>query len=119
MRISIPVTMIAALGACATPSDRIAGALEAYGFTKPQAQCVGDRLQKRLSISQLAELARLAREVRAQQPVPGRVSIEDLLRLSGDVRDPKVPIEVARAGAGCGLLSSPMSGLMSAIGDAS
>ena len=114
----IPLLAALALSGCATPADRIAKALEAYGFPEPQAKCVGDRLQQRLSVTQLAELARLARDMRAQNPDPRNVSIEDLMRTSANVRDPRVPIEVARAGAGCGLLSSPMSGLVAAISGA-
>jgi hypothetical protein len=41
--------------------------------------------------------------------------MDDLLRLSGEVRDPALTIEVVRAGAGCGLVRSPVSGLVNAI----
>ena len=108
MRILLPMSVVLALSACATPSSRIAGALEAYGFSKSQSQCVGDRLQSRLSIAQLTELARLSRTAQARGIDPKTVSIGDLARLSGEIRDPRVTIEVAQAGASCGLLSSPI-----------
>jgi hypothetical protein len=115
MRAAIALSVTFVLGACATPSDRIASALEAYGFPRAQATCVGDQLQKRLSVAQLAELARVARAVRAQNPDPRSLTMDDLLRLSGEVRDPALTIEVVRAGAGCGLVRSPVSGLVNAI----
>ena len=105
MRI-LPLALALAVTACATPSNRIAGALEAYGFNKTQSHCVGDRLQSRLSIGQLTELARVARTAQARGIDPKTASIGELARLSGDVRDPRLTIEVAQAGASCGLLNS-------------
>ena len=106
MRIIFPLFVALTASACATPSNRIAGALEAYGFSKTQSQCVGDRLQSRLSIAQLTELARVARTAQARGLDPKTASIGELARLSADVRDPRLTIEVGQAGASCGLLTS-------------
>lgn len=106
MRIALTTALIATLAACSTPSEKISDTLVTYGIAPPQAVCVGDRLQRNLSLSQLSELARLARNYREANPGGGRPSLDDLLRISQDMRDPQVPIEVTRAAAGCGVISS-------------
>lgn len=114
MRLLSLTVAIAALAACATPSERIADALITYGLPATQAECVGTRLEQRLSIKQLRELARYARAYRSDDPDPRRVTIADLNRVASQVRDPQVPIELARAAGECGLISSPLLGLLQA-----
>lgn len=107
MRFLLPVAACAALAACATPSARISDALVGYGINPAQAQCVGDWLGRNLSLGQLQELARLARTYRENDPNPGQLTVTDLLRVAGQVNDPRVPIEVAKAAGGCGLVPRP------------
>lgn len=97
------VVPIVALSACATPSDRITDALVAYGLAPPQAQCMGQRLEDRLSINQLRELARYARAYRENDPDPHALGTTDLIRVASQVQDARVPIEVGKAAANCGL----------------
>ena len=100
------VTALAALlGGCVDPSARIATAMEGYGFQPAQSQCVGDRLEANLSIGQLQQLGRAARAARQGDASPGRLTIGDFVRVAGQVKDPKVPIEVGKAAAGCGVLA--------------
>ncbi len=95
-----------ALAGCVNPSARIASSLEGYGFAPDQSQCVGDRLEKNLSIGQLQQLGRAARATREGDTTPGRLTIGDFIRVAGQVKDPKVPLEVTKAAAGCGIVTS-------------
>ncbi|WP_335309525.1 hypothetical protein [Sphingomonas phyllosphaerae] len=95
-----------ALSGCVNPSARIASSLEGYGFAPDHSQCVGDRLEKNLSIGQLQQLGRAARATREGDTTPGRLTIGDFIRVAGQVKDPKVPLEVTKAAAGCGIVTS-------------
>lgn len=114
-RVFFPAAAVATLGACATPSERIADALVGYGIAPAQAQCVGVRLERRLTIAQLRELSRYARAYRASDPNPGRLTVADLIRVSAQVQDARVPLEVGKAAANCGLLTGRPLGLVAAI----
>lgn len=101
----ILIAILAALAGCASPSSRIATELQRYGISGPQALCVGDRLQANLSIGQIRQIAAAAG---AATQSGGRLTIGDFLRAGSRIEDPKVAIEVARAAAGCGLISSAL-----------
>ncbi|GAA4216452.1 hypothetical protein GCM10022253_12860 [Sphingomonas endophytica] len=98
--------MTLALAGCVDPSARIASSLERYGFAPGQSQCVGERLEKNLSLGQLQQLGRAARATREGDTTPGRLTIGDFVRVAGQVKDPKVPFEVTKAAAGCGIVTS-------------
>lgn len=115
MRLFLPLAACAAISACATPSDRISDALIGYGIDQRQAVCVGERLQRNLSLGQLQELARLARTYRENDPNPGQLGLNDLLRIAGQVQDPRVPIEVAKAAGNCGLVPRPFVSMFHAV----
>ena len=89
--------------ACARPAERIATTLTGYGISEPRAICVGERLERDLSVSQLHELSALVRAYRQNDPNPERLNSQDLIRVATRVRDPQVPIAVGRAAATCGL----------------
>lgn len=103
------------LTACATPRERIADALVGYGIPPAQARCVGGRLEDRLSVAQLRELARYARAYRDNDPNPGALTIADLIRVTSQVQDARVPIEVGKAAAQCGLVSPASLGMVNAL----
>ncbi|HVL78305.1 MAG TPA: hypothetical protein VM346_03355 [Sphingomicrobium sp.] len=65
---------------------------------------MGQSLERDLSPAQLLELVRLVRAYRRNDPDPDRLSLQDLLRVASQIRDPQVPIIVARSAASCGLL---------------
>ena len=94
------------LAACVSPSAKISTELKRYGLDQRQAQCVGDRLEDRLSLAQLQQLARAARAYSTNDPNPQQLSVGDLARVSGQISDPQIPVELASAGVACGLLSS-------------
>nr|WP_314447234.1 hypothetical protein [uncultured Sphingomonas sp.] len=75
--------------ACATPKERIADSLAGYGLDAARADCVGTELQRNLSLSQLQELGRAARAFRERDPNPSRLTVDDLLRVASQVRDPR------------------------------
>ena len=102
---------ILAVAGCVNPSAKIATSLEGYGFQPAQSQCVGDRLEANLSIGQLQQLGRAARASREGDTTPGRLTVSDFIRVSGQVKDPKVPLEVGKAAAACGILTDPASPL--------
>jgi hypothetical protein len=100
------IIIIAAMftvAACASPKQRIADGLTGYGIAEAPARCVGEQLQRTLSIGQLAELGRVAQATRARDPDPSRLTLDDLLRAASEVRDPRVAIEVAKAAGRCNL----------------
>ncbi|KQU49799.1 hypothetical protein ASG67_11930 [Sphingomonas sp. Leaf339] len=96
---------------CVNPSAKIATSLEGYGFQPAQSQCVGDRLEANLSIGQLQQLGRAARASKEGDTTPGRLTTSDFIRVAGQVKDPKVPLEVGKAAVACGILTDPASPL--------
>ncbi|MHC9418224.1 hypothetical protein ACYZX9_06475 [Sphingomonas citri] len=101
------LALLGATSACVDPSARIASSLEGYGFAPDQSTCVGEHLEKNLSLGQLQQLGRAARAAREGDTTPGRLTAGDFIRVAGQVKDPKVPLEVARAAAGCGIVTAP------------
>ena len=99
------------LAACVNPSAKIATSLEGYGFQPAQSQCVGDRLEANLSLRQLQQLGRAAKASREGDTTPGRLTASDFVRVSGQVKDPKVPLEVGNAAAAFSILTDPASPL--------
>ncbi len=89
--------MAAALTGCASPSVRIASALEAKGMSVPESQCVGDRLEQRLSLTQLRQLGAAANALPDPDPTP----VASIIRVAAQIPDHTVPLEVASAMIGC------------------
>lgn len=96
--------------ACVNPSAKIATELTRYGLDARQATCVGDQLETNLSIGQLQQLGRAAGAFSTNDQSPGRVTASDFIRVAGSVNDPKVPFEVGKAAANCGVLASALLG---------
>ncbi len=89
---------------CAAPSQRIATGLERFGLDSVRSTCVGDRLQADLSLGQLQQLGRAAAAYRRDDSDPTRLTASDLIRVAGEIKDPKVALEVGKAAAGCGVV---------------
>ncbi len=90
--------------ACAAPATRIATGLERYGLDAERSTCVGTRLQNDLSLGQLQQLGKAAAAYRKDDTDPTRLTASDLLRVAGEIRDPKIALAVGKAAAGCGVL---------------
>ena len=103
MRIPIILTVIAVLTGCARPADRIADQLQRYGLDAQRAQCVGQQLERDLTIDQLRQLAAAAQAYQATGRSADQLTAADLMQVAGNVRDPAVAIAVVSAGTGCGL----------------
>lgn len=103
---AIAITMLAATGlsACAAPATRISTGLQRYGLDAQRADCVGGRLQGDLSIGQLQQLGRAAAAYNKGDTTPGVLTVGDLLRVAGELKDPAIPIAVGKAAAGCGVV---------------
>jgi hypothetical protein len=92
------------LVACAAPSTRIATGLERYGLDPQRSQCVGDYLGKNLSLGQLQQLGKAAAAYKRDDPNPNQLTAGDLLRVAGEIKDPKIALEVGKAAATCGVV---------------
>lgn len=103
------VKIVASIGialtavACTPPSTRIATGLERYGLDSQRSTCVGQRLERNLSIGQLQQLGNAAAAYRRDDPNPSQLTVGDLIRVAGEIKDPRVALEVGKAAAGCGV----------------
>ena len=98
-----------AFAACSTPTDppstirsapsqRVSSALIGYGVRESQAVCMGDRLQQRLTISQLQRIGQIGKAGRNDR---GRVSAVQVAAALNRPGDEALVAEVLRAGVGC------------------
>lgn len=94
----------ASLTACAAPATRISTGLQRYGLDPQRADCVGQRLQRDLSLGQLQQLGNAAKAYRAGDTDPGVLTVGDLIRVAGEIKDPEIALAVGKAAAGCGVL---------------
>ncbi len=92
------------LVACAAPATRISTGLQRYGLDGSRADCVGTRLQGDLSLGQLQQLGRAAAAYRQGDANPGVLTVGDLIRVAGELKDPAIALAVGKAAAGCGVL---------------
>lgn len=98
MRQFYALMLSALLTACASPSQRIERKLVEYGVPAPQAQCMGDRLARRLSNAELRQLDRLV-SVNAERL--GRMRLEELGRALSGTDNPALVADIVRTGIGC------------------
>jgi hypothetical protein len=92
------------LAGCAAPATRISTGLQRYGLDSARADCVGTRLQSDLSLGQLQQLGRAAAAYRKGNTDFGVLTVGDLLRVAGELKDPAIALAVGKAAAGCGVL---------------
>ena len=92
------------LAACAAPATRISTGLQRYGLDEARADCVGTRLQSDLSLGQLQQLGRAAAAYGKGDTTPGKLTVSDLLRVAGELKDPAIALSVGKAAAGCSVL---------------
>jgi hypothetical protein len=99
MRVGVVLVVVMLLVAgCATPSQRISSKLISYGVPEPQAVCVGDKLEDRLSIAQLQRISQIAKRSRNEA---GQVTITQFAQALDKPGDEEIVAEVLRAGLGC------------------
>lgn len=83
---------------CATPSQRVSSKLISYGVPEPQAVCMGDRLQQRLTIAQLKRIGAIGKASRDDM---GRVTVAQVAAALNRPGDEALVAEVLKAGVGC------------------
>jgi hypothetical protein len=115
MRSILLVGLLFTGGCAVTPKARIADTLTRYGLERTQAECVGGDLQRNLSLGQLQELGRAAGAYRKNDPDPSRLTVNDLIRVSSEIKDPAVPLAVARAAGRCGLVPLGFTSMVNAL----
>jgi hypothetical protein len=127
MRRLLPALLpIAALAGCAGyASDYwrpklgiIQPQLARYGYSAPQAQCMGQRLGTTLSVWQLRQLERVARLMPAQRFGRAALAPVDLVEVAGVVGDRRVRPAVAAAIEGCGVTAPEIVQAASAAAEA-
>jgi hypothetical protein len=103
---AVAITLLGtlALGACAAPATRISTGLQRYGLDAQRADCVGTRLQSDLSLGQLQQLGRAAAAYKKDDPNPAALTVGDLVRVAGEIKDPAIALAVGKAAAGCNVL---------------
>jgi len=105
----ISVLPIALLAGCAgnaldytkPKASIIAPELERYALAPAQQRCLADTLGKSLTVLQLRKLARLAGVGPPKGSGAAKLSVRDFMWRAAQVRDVKVPLEVARAADSC------------------
>ena len=116
MRLLPVVVALFSLSACVTaPKERIADALTDYGLDRPRAECIGGNLQADLSINQLLQLSRAASAYKQNDPNPAQLGLDDLLRVGSQLKDPAIPIAIAKASGRCGIVPTGFTALLGAI----
>jgi hypothetical protein len=127
MRRLLPALLpIAALAGCAGyASDYwrpklgiIQPQLARYGYSAPQAQCMGQRLGTTLSVWQLRQLERVARLMPAQRFGRAALAPVDLVEVAGVVGDRRVRPAVAAAIEGCAVTAPEIVQAASAAAEA-
>ena len=107
--------LLSAAACASSPKERIADTLTAYGLDRQRAECMGGHIQRDLSTGQLIQLAQAARAYRDKDTDPGRLGLDDLLRVSSQIKDPKIPLTIARAGGRCGLVPLGFTSMVDAL----
>lgn len=88
------------LAGCAGPAQRIERSLVRVGVPFDVAECMGFRLERRLTRGQLRRLDDLAR-LENRRGGLGRVRLEEIGRTLAGADDPALVSEVVRAGLAC------------------
>lgn len=96
--------LLMGIAGCVAPSARISTGLQRYGIDRSRADCVGEKLEARLTIGQLQQLGKAAEAYRNGDVTPGVLTVSDLIRVATELRDPTITLEVGKAAVGCGVL---------------
>jgi hypothetical protein len=92
---------VATLSGCARPSQRIAAELQQQGFDPAAARCIGDRMEERLTMSQLLRLRAALRHYRDRVGNGPTIDFAGLMTMAQDIGDPRIVVETVGAGITC------------------
>lgn len=119
MRRLLPALLLPlVLGACQTGyladrfrdrEDVLGPQLARFGLSPQEAQCVSQRLARRLSLGRLRALEIRARAVRQGLSDPGRLTMNDLTIAANGLNDPEVRGELDHAASTCGVRPATLS----------
>lgn len=119
MRKLLPALLLPlVLGACQTGylidrfrdrEDVLGPQLARFGLSAPEAQCVSERLSRRLSLGRLRALEIRARAVRQGLSDPARLTMNDLIIAANGLNDPEVRGELDHAASTCGVRPATLS----------
>jgi hypothetical protein len=93
------LALAALLAACATPAQRVERALVAEGVPPAMARCMGERLDDRLSTTELRRLGRVA--ARVADTDPRRLTLGEIETLARDLGEPRLIGALASASVAC------------------
>jgi len=93
---------LAGLAGCTavSPEAKVRDKLVAAGVKPPMAACMADKLVRKLDVSELRELARVAKLPREH---PGALSFDELTYRLHAIDNPHIVSVVTRAGLGCAI----------------
>jgi hypothetical protein len=98
----LPILALLLAAGCSTlsPEARVREKLIEAGVKPRMAECMADKLVRKLDGDQLHELARVARLPRDH---PGHMSFDELAGRLRALNDPRIVEVVTRAGLGCAI----------------
>lgn len=96
--------LLATVTGCTSPAAKISSKLRRYGLDDRRADCVGERLQRKLSTRQLERLGDAAEAYRQTDTVKSGLTPSDIVRVAEDLKDPRIALTVGKAAVGCGIL---------------
>ena len=76
------------------------GSLDAYVARKRETKAKYSKRDGRFC----SALGRAAAAYKQNDPNPGVLTVGDLIRVAGELKDPKIALSVGKAAAGCGVL---------------
>ncbi|RYF19543.1 MAG: hypothetical protein EOO77_09910 [Oxalobacteraceae bacterium] len=88
---------------CVRPSQRIAVELQKQGFDPASARCIGDRMDERLTVSQLLRLRGALQRYRDTVDSRPTVDFAALMTMAQEIGDPQIVLETVGAGLTCGM----------------
>jgi hypothetical protein len=100
MRSILPITIILALSACASPESRLRTGLMDAGLSRSQSACMAERMTDKLSIAQLIRLSSLSK-MKGQEVRD--MSAKEFLHNVRALRDPEIVSVSTRAFLGCAI----------------
>lgn len=89
--------------------DVLGPQLARFGLSPQEAQCVSQRLSRRLSLGRLRALEIRARAVRQGLSDPARLTMNDLIIAANGLNDPEVRGELDHAASTCGVRPATLS----------
>lgn len=101
-RIAFSIALAGLVAGCATvsPEAQVRDKLVAAGVKPHMADCMADKLVRKLDVSELKELGRVAKLPREN---PGALSFDELTYRLQAVNNPHIVSVVTRAGLGCAI----------------